>query len=215
MAIIKRFKRSYQGNKTGFWPNYRFLTKFSIFDQILDFCPNYQFLSKLSIFGQIINFWQNFEFVTKFTIFHQILHFWPNYRFLTIFDKNSIKVWYCEIAQKVIGLKNASWGYEKLLTRISPANQLMFQLHRLTVVSRSLPLLARFTGTSFEWKIGEKKIIKTENKFFIFSILWSHICRICGKIIGPIRPPKNLEMKKIPKREWNWKMFEKVKMIII
>jgi len=44
------------------WSNFRFLTKFSIFDQISGFWPNFWFLTKFSIFDKI------FDLLTKISI---------------------------------------------------------------------------------------------------------------------------------------------------
>ena len=40
---------------------------------IPQFVPNFRFLTKFSIFGQIFDFWSNFRFLIKFLIFDQIL----------------------------------------------------------------------------------------------------------------------------------------------
>ena len=53
-----------------FWPNFWFLTKYSIFDQNFRFWPRFCFLTKISIFDWSFHFWPNlFRYLTKHLIF--------------------------------------------------------------------------------------------------------------------------------------------------
>ena len=84
------------------WPNFRFLSKFSIFnqnfDQKFDFRPKFQFPTKITISDQNFDFWhknhdfrRKFKFSIKISIFDQSLDFRkkfdfrPKFQFSTTF----------------------------------------------------------------------------------------------------------------------------------
>ena len=65
-----------------FWQHFRFLGKFSLFENIVVFWQNFWqivlFLATFSIFGNIFYFWQNFHLWQKFCLFYKIFAFLQN-----------------------------------------------------------------------------------------------------------------------------------------
>jgi len=71
--------------KIDFWANFRFLSKFSIFEQNFDFWPKFRFFAKMSICVPNFDFFQNVDLRVKFRFFPKCRFVCQNFDFLAKF----------------------------------------------------------------------------------------------------------------------------------